>query len=50
MWDKGEDHGGYTDDSYDVWVDEQQPYTETVQTGTKTVVTGQRCTVCGATK
>lgn len=50
MWDKGEDHGGFTDDSYDIWEDEQQPYTETVQTGTRTVVTGQRCTGCGATK
>lgn len=48
MWEQGQDHGGYTDDSYTT--KEDQGHYKTVQTGTKTVTDGYRCPVCGATK
>ena len=48
MWDKGEDHGAFVDDSYTT-KDDHGHY-ETVQTGTRTVTDGYRCSGCGATK
>ena len=48
MWDKGEDHGAFVDDSYTT--KEDQGHYETVQTGTTTVTDGYRCSGCGATK
>lgn len=48
MWDKGEDHGSFVDDSYTT--KEDHGHYETVQTGTRTVTDGYRCSGCGATR
>lgn len=48
MWEQGQDHGGYTNDSYET--KEDHGHYETVQTGTRTVTDGYRCSGCGATK